>query len=155
MEGMTQEAWQLRPVTVEEIVALRSEVLWPGRELLRFEADAVGWHFGAFLGDGRNIGCLTLMEVPWEGQRALQLRGMAVAADWQGKGVGTGLLNEAARYLEGIKDVAHLGWWCNARVPAIAFYERNGWRVASEEFEIAGAGPHRKMMTRGLSVARA
>ena len=154
MEGMKAAECNYGRVSVEQIVVLRSEVLWPGRELLRFEGDDAAWHFGAFVHDGskeeRNIGCLTLLEVPWVGQAALQLRGMAIAADWQGKGIGTALLKEAARFIESHQVASQLGWWCNARVKAIPFYERNGWQVASEEFEIAGAGPHHKMVTRGL-----
>jgi predicted GNAT family N-acyltransferase len=36
--------------------------------------------------------------------------------------------------------------WCNARSPAVRFYERNGWMLASEEFVIESAGPHFKMV---------
>ena len=35
---------------------------------------------------------------------------------------------------------------------AVGFYERNGWRLASPEFEIPTAGPHHKM-TRHLEEA--
>ena len=35
--------------------------------------------------------------------------------------------------------------WCNARTPAVGFYQRHGWVVASEEFEVKTAGPHFKM----------
>ena len=35
--------------------------------------------------------------------------------------------------------------WCNARVPAIAFYQKHGWQVVSDEFPIEHAGPHVKM----------
>jgi len=38
--------------------------------------------------------------------------------------------------------------WCNARVPAVGFYESLGWRVVSERFEIPTAGPHVKMVRR-------
>ncbi len=32
--------------------------------------------------------------------------------------------------------------WCNARSGARTFYERAGFCVEGEEFEIAGIGPH-------------
>ena len=38
--------------------------------------------------------------------------------------------------------------WCNARVPAAPFYERLGWSIVSERFEIPTAGPHVKMNKR-------
>ena len=38
--------------------------------------------------------------------------------------------------------------WCNARVPAVRFYEKLGWAVSGEPFEIPTAGPHVKMTKR-------
>jgi hypothetical protein len=35
--------------------------------------------------------------------------------------------------------------WCNARLPAVGFYEKQGWITISDTFEIPTAGPHRKM----------
>ena len=32
--------------------------------------------------------------------------------------------------------------WCNARVPALGFYQRCGFEVEGDEFEIDGIGPH-------------
>ena len=86
----------------------------------------------------------------WEGEAAWQLRGMATEEGWQGQGVGQAVLNY-------IMELALAGspnqrpvrlFWCNARVPALRFYAREGWRVASEEFEIPTAGPHRKLVKR-------
>ncbi len=37
-------------------------------------------------------------------------------------------------------------WWCNARSTAIRFYEKNGWRIVSDEFIIEKYGPHRRMV---------
>ena len=82
----------------------------------------------------------------WEDSPAWQLRGMATDARYRGKGIGTAVLQLAE------KTVIATGFsrllWCNARVPALAFYERQGWRVMSEQFDIPTAGPHRKMLKR-------
>jgi predicted GNAT family N-acyltransferase len=32
--------------------------------------------------------------------------------------------------------------WCNARTPARSLYERAGFTVASDEFELPEIGPH-------------
>jgi hypothetical protein len=32
--------------------------------------------------------------------------------------------------------------WCNARTPARGFYERAGFAVEGEEFELPEIGPH-------------
>jgi hypothetical protein len=73
---------------------------------------------------------------------ARQLRGMAVVTEWQKAGVGRGLLLllESELMLQSV----HL-LWCNARQPAVPFYERLGWRTISEQFEIPTAGPHFRM----------
>ena len=38
--------------------------------------------------------------------------------------------------------------WCNARTPAVGFYQRMGWAVVSDVFEIPTAGPHVRMTKR-------
>jgi predicted GNAT family N-acyltransferase len=147
MEGLTY-----RGAVVAEILALRVAVLRPRHvEMdLRFAGDELpppkSWHFGAFTGEGEAIGCLTLLEVPWENQPAFQLRGMAVAAAFRGKGVGTRLLQAALQAVAEHAEAGRLPWWCNARVTAIPFYRGNGWAVVSEEFDIPDVGPHYKML---------
>lgn len=41
-------------------------------------------------------------------------------------------------------------FWCNAREKAIPFYERHGFSIESELFDIKGIGPH-KIMKKVLS----
>jgi GNAT superfamily N-acetyltransferase len=69
---------------------------------------------------------------------------MATDVSVQGRGYGTELMRFA------MADVAREGWsdlfWCNARLAAVPFYERNGWRIASEAFDIPVIGPHHKMI---------
>ncbi|NEU08662.1 GNAT family N-acetyltransferase [Flavihumibacter sp. R14] len=73
---------------------------------------------------------------------AYQLRGMATAPESRGNGIGNQLLNFAIVYLRGLKtDYV----WCNARKAAYSFYLGVGFEFISEEFEIAGIGPHRAM----------
>jgi hypothetical protein len=40
--------------------------------------------------------------------------------------------------------------WCNARrtIPAAGFYQKQGWTIVSDIFEIPTAGPHVKMSKR-------
>jgi len=105
-------------------------------------------HFVGVL-DGKGVGCLTLMppgEIPsqsgvsektWVG-RSVQLRGMAVVSELQGRGVGSLLL-------EHVSDIARQqGWvlWCKAREKAVGFYESNGWRVVGAKFDIPEIGVH-------------
>lgn len=145
---------RLRRADVTEILALRHAELRAGLpiETASFDGDhdATTRHFGAFLvgGDeGAVVGCASFMVREHEGAPAYQLRGMATRADLARRGVGSALLRAALTSLER-RDAASL-FWCNARVPAVPFYERMGWRIVSDVFEVPTAGPHRVMVYGG------
>jgi GNAT superfamily N-acetyltransferase len=67
---------------------------------------------------------------------------MATAERVRGTGVGAALLRAVEAHV--LASPPRL-LWCNARVSALGFYARHGWRVDSEEFDIPTAGPHRRM----------
>jgi ribosomal protein S18 acetylase RimI-like enzyme len=71
---------------------------------------------------------------------------MAVSPEVRGRGVGQALLEFLESGLRAESPVRQL--WCNARTPAVGFYERQGWRVVSEVFDIPTAGPHVRMVKR-------
>ncbi len=89
------------------------------------------------------IGCATLMIGD---STAIQLRGMAVANDWQRKGVGQLIVSNA----KSIAKEKSKSLWCNARFPAIGFYERLGWKQTGDFFEIPVIGPHIVMKWPGI-----
>lgn len=72
-----------------------------------------------------------------------RIRGMATAEAARGRGHGQevlrGLMALAAE--RGAKEL-----WCNARVGAAPFYEREGFERASERFELPNIGPHYLMV---------
>jgi hypothetical protein len=80
----------------------------------------------------------------WEGQPAWQLRGMATDSRQQGRGLGRQLWHAAAA--EAHRDEPGRLIWCNARTSAVGFYEKLGWRVVSEPFDVPTVGPHVKMI---------
>lgn len=139
----------LRLVTtrVEVIRPLRHTVLRAGMPpwAAVFEGDEepTALHLAAL--EGRAVcGCVTLIRRAYEGRPAWQLRGMAVAEDRRHTGLGGRLLRFAERSM---RDRATLDTaWCNARVPAVRFYERHGWRAVSEVFDVPTAGPHRRLV---------
>ena len=93
---------------------------------------------------GALVGCATLVASAWQGEPAWQLRGMAVLPSHRRTGVGGLMLKQLLRLArDAAGDVRRM--WCNARTPAVGFYERHGWVVASDEFVIETAGPHFKM----------
>ena len=86
------------------------------------------------------VGCSTLQVDEREGCK-FRIRGMAVSAEHRNKGVGTLIV-------KGLQDYAKecgSGIWCNARIRAIPVYERCGFVVISDVYDIEGIGPHRDM----------
>jgi len=137
----------VRIASIKEIIPLRHEILRKGLpvETARFAGDESpeARHAGVFDGGGRCLACGTLSCEGYEGKRAYRLRGMAVAENHRRRGLGAAVL----RFLEeeARKEGGRL-LWCNARTPAVAFYEKYGWRTVGEEFVIETAGPHFRMV---------
>jgi GNAT superfamily N-acetyltransferase len=138
---------------------LRAAVLRPGRP-----PDAAVWagddepttaHLAAYAGaaghDPEPVGVVTLLAgaYPGEGHAdavAYQLRGMAVRPELAGRGVGSAMLVAAVELVRG-RGAGLL--WCNARVPAAAFYERHGFARDGAEFVPPELGiPHVRMRLR-------
>jgi ribosomal protein S18 acetylase RimI-like enzyme len=108
------------------------------------DTDAV--HFAVFA-DDRLAGCASLYREPLPGDDradAWRLRGMATAPETRGCGYGGALLEACISH---VRERGGGVVWCNAREPAVGFYERYGLRIVSERFEIAGIGPHYRMLT--------
>ena len=80
-----------------------------------------------------------------------RVRGMAVAPDARGRGIGTTVLNALLQKADAA-DVERV--WCNARLPAVNLYARAGFITISDEFEIPGIGPHYVMERRRQAGAR-
>ena len=79
------------------------------------------------------ISCATLMLDAWEGGRpAWRLRGMATDSNRQSQGIGGALLDYLIDWAITDPPISQRIriFWCNARVPALAFYQRLGWIVA-------------------------
>jgi len=141
----------IRFITAEETLPLRSRVLREGRPFdeCRFAEDGEpgSFHLGAF-----RLGALIAMaswypkDVEGRGGRGFQLRGMAVAPELQRTGSGSTLLGAGENHIRARRLADYL--WCNARLRAIPFYERHGWAVIGDEFEIPEVGPHRRMLKR-------
>jgi predicted GNAT family N-acyltransferase len=140
----------IRATTVESVRPLRHSVLRAGLppEAAAFDGDdePTSRHVGAFFPSGQIIGCASIVQRPWNGEPAWQLRGMAIAEGQRGRGVGKMLLAKIEEIVVG-KDHAHL-LWCNARTPAARFYSAMGWQRAGDEFHIPTAGPHVRMFKR-------
>jgi GNAT superfamily N-acetyltransferase len=144
---------KIRRVAVEKILALRHRILRAGLppESARFDGDEVATtlHLAAFTSAAAGrakeevVGCLSMMLNSFNAAPAWQLRGMAVDEPQQRRGLGRELMTRAE---EAVAAEGKAGWlWCNARLAAAAFYQKQGWSIVSEVFEIPTAGPHVKM----------
>lgn len=142
---MANNVYVYRLSQLEEILALRNQVLIIGtaRNSPEFpgDRDPYTYHFGAF-NHNKNVCCLSWMASEWEGVPAYQLRGMATHPEYRGQGIGKELLQYSEIFL---KNRGISRTWCNARSGAVLFYQKQGWKVVSEEFMIDGVGMHYKM----------
>jgi GNAT superfamily N-acetyltransferase len=162
----------LRIAKRDELVPLRHAVLRTG--LPSFDAHFPGdelpttLHLGAFTSSNQAVCCATYVLQPfsshhpgitkdqttlaarrfevtdYESADAHRLRGMATDADYRGAGVGQALLRFSEQLLRSHSDLRLL--WCDARLPAIRFYENLGWRVVSDRYFVPTAGPHHRML---------
>jgi GNAT superfamily N-acetyltransferase len=127
----------------EEIFELRWSVLRPGlpREAAQYAADHLPdvFHLAARDPDGTVVCCGTFFPDPLDGTQAWRLRGMATTPARRAQGIGGRLLDA------GVAEVAARGGrllWCNGRVGAAAFYQRHGFAIRGEAFDIPPIGPH-------------
>lgn len=135
----------VRRCDAEAVVRLRTDVLRSETAPPLFydaDDDPTTLHFCATV-DGVVVGVATFLDVasPIDQTAGSQLRGMAVVENHRGTGVGRELLQCAERTL--IAEFPERRTiWCNARESARSFYEKSGFAIDGEVFEIAGIGPH-------------
>jgi GNAT superfamily N-acetyltransferase len=128
----------VREISLEQTRVLRQAVLRPHEAVAELAAHepADGFAVGAFDRDA----LIAVGFIAADGEAgAWRVRGMATAPHARGQGAGAAVLQALLRHASaaGASRV-----WCNARLPARAFYERAGFRVVSEEFEIPQIGAH-------------
>lgn len=134
----------VRQISTEDTIAVRHPVLRKGRPrqdcYFSGDDDAGTFHLGVF-DENKLVGVATFLENNYSGltEKQMQLRGMAVLENYQGKGLGAQLLNKAEEII--LKKNIHI-IWCNARIIAVPFYEKLGFQKISKPFEIAPIGIH-------------
>jgi ribosomal protein S18 acetylase RimI-like enzyme len=133
---------EVRAVTARETAALRQLVLRPFltvEEVLAQSDDAVS--IAVYDGD-TVIACASPRPEPMPEDpqpNDWRLRGMATHPDLRGNGHGAAALDAA---MDHARERGGARMWCNARSPARGFYERHGFEVRGEEFEVERIGPH-------------
>jgi ribosomal protein S18 acetylase RimI-like enzyme len=139
-------------ITIEQVEAaathaLRVQELRQGRPP-EIEGDDAPYvlHLAARLDGDEVVGVVRFhpRDCPWRaGEGSWQLRGMATDPRVRGLGVGRALV------AAGLTRVQARGGdlvWCDARKAAVGFYERIGFTVVTDEYDLQPVGPHRGML---------
>ena len=119
---------QIEQIRQELTWRLRRDVLYPDEPLhqMEMEEDNHGYHFGAYK-DSQLLGIVSVFIKGAD----LQFRKFAVVPEAQGQGVGKALLAYITDF--GINEGCNR-IWCNARLSAIGFYAKYGFKQTGETF---------------------
>jgi GNAT superfamily N-acetyltransferase len=135
----------IKKISAESTFSIRNPVLRPNLpiETCRFEGDNLPStsHFGFFI-EEKLTGIVSIFEKineNWPNQKQIQIRGMAVLADFQKKGIGDQLVQHVVANAK--ENKTELIWF-NARKNAVSFYEKLGFHIKGAAFEIEGVGTH-------------
>lgn len=136
-------------ITAEQARAVRHPILRAGfpphAAIFPEDENPRTTHLGAFDED-RLVAVATFFPetcAARPGVPAYRLRGMATLVTWQGRGAGRALVIEGLRLAE---DAGARALWCNARVSARGFYEKMGFEIEGDEFELPKSGRHYVMI---------
>jgi GNAT superfamily N-acetyltransferase len=136
----------IRRVALEETLTLKQRVLRPHQtidELARECAGLADLACFAAVEDGRVVGTAIVHReaAPWatDDTSAWRLRSMATEDGRRGEGIGAAALAAAVDHVR-LQGAGLL--WCNARTPAVSFYERAGFRTRGEPWVDPAIGPH-------------
>ncbi|KAI8587893.1 putative acyltransferase [Geranomyces variabilis] len=126
MPSQTVDAIQIRRITYQETYPLRSAILWPtDPSQVPLPIDPEGIHLGLFT-SAISISPISVISLFLEPNSQARFRKFATAAEAQGKGYGSKLLNhmltEAAAL--GVKRI-----WCTARTNQTGFYAKRGMSI--------------------------
>ena len=130
-------------VSADKTYTIRKEVLRNNIDLpFKFDGDLneTTFHLGAFNND-KIVGVASFMKNEhklFKGSQ-FQLRGMATLPEVRGLGFGKELINKSVEILKA-KNTTIL--WCNARIVALPFYEKLGFKIVGEPFDIEIIGTH-------------
>lgn len=140
----------MQEISYQETWPMRQEILRPKQTIqeMFFPMDdhPQSLHLGMYLADelGGILSFLPQGQDLAYSQECFRLRGMAVRSSLQGLGHGTRFLLDALAYLKLRQDVSYV--WCNGRETALNFYRQVGFKEEGRLFDIAGSGPHYRML---------
>jgi predicted GNAT family N-acyltransferase len=139
----------IKELPTADIRKLRHEVLWPHKSSFEdcvIEPDMVEttFHMGAIEND-IVVGTSTfLVEThnEFKSNSQYRLRAMATSPSVRGKKVGRQIIEAS---IEKLKKMNITLLWCDARLEATGFYERLGFKMKGEIYDVPNIGPHKLM----------
>ncbi len=136
---------EVRSLSAEDVRPLRHALLRPGAKMelsvYPGDEDPSSLHLGLYDGETL-VGIATVINVPRpesESPNSWRLRGMAVHQTYRNRGEGTKMLEICIAY---VNEADGDELWCNGRVAARSFYEREGFTIQGEQFDVPISGPH-------------
>lgn len=139
-------------VDAKAVRELRHRVLWPHiatAEKCVIEPDELEstLHIAAVL-EGKIVGISTLIidqNDQFKTAKQYRLRAMATAPEVRGYGVGAKIIEKV---IEVLKQNNTELLWCDARLIATGFYEKQNFKVKGAVYEVPNIGPHKLMYKR-------
>lgn len=139
----------IKKVDTSQIRDLRYKVLWPhlkGPDACQIPPDTADstFHMGAFV-NGKVVGAATFIQdinPRFEEKNQYRLRAMATDPEMRGYGVGADLVTKA---IEELKRMNVKLLWCDARLIATGFYEKQDFKIKGQVYQVPKIGPHKLM----------
>ena len=136
---------EIKKISSRDTFLVRHPILREGKpvESCQFDGDDLQTttHFGLFENENM-IGTVSVYKTNsplFTEKIQFQIRGMAVLEDFQSKGYGEQLLKAAENFC--FEEKADLIWF-NAREKAIPFYQKSGYKIIGNAFDIPNVGIH-------------
>ena len=134
---------KIEEITAEQTYGLRKKELRKNMSLsskFRGDLDADTFHLGLFI-NNEIVSIVSFMRSDHKEftEKQFQLRGMATKENYQGKGFGKMLITKSEELL---KEKEVIIVWCNARIVALDFYKKQGFKIIGKEFDIPQIGGH-------------
>jgi len=135
----------IKEITVEKTYPIRHQILRPHQSIddCKYNGDRDNYtkHFGIYL-NNKLVGIVSIYKSSlnhFQGKNGWQIRAMATDVSIRKKGYAKKLLKKAEDYT--IKNGANY-IWCNARISALGFYEKNDYKIYGKEFYVEDIGQH-------------
>lgn len=142
-------AIEIREISAAQTRPVRQRVLRPNQRAEELvypgDDDKDTFHLGAMSAKNEVVAILSMYfdPRPDTNEPGWRIRGMASIPESRGTGMGRKLVEHAR---DRVWESQRLAIWCNARQSAFGFYEKLGFEIVGELFEIDGIGTHAVMV---------